>query len=77
MKLLPQRIEETKTLNYFGEDLAQTAKITIQFVNDEGSKKTGFWEFVKCEYKVPRGVYSKEDFDFLAAINDKIKELIK
>lgn len=76
MKLTPQIVEEIKTL-YFHGDNKQQAAITIKFVNDEGLKKTGYWEFVKCEFMPENTPYTINDWEFLASIYEKIKELTK
>lgn len=76
MKLTPQIITERKTLFFHGEG-EQRAEITIQFVNDAGLKKTGYWEFVSCKFVPEKLPYSLSDWEFLSAVNDKIKELTK
>lgn len=77
MKLTKQLVEERKTLFFLGEQTCQKAEITIEFVNDEGLKNTGYWRFIGCNFKPERVPYSLSDWEFLSAINDKIKELIK
>lgn len=76
MKLIPQITSEIKTLLLQGEEITQKAKITIKFVNNEGLKRTGSWEFVDCKFQPTHIPYTLEDWEFLAAINEKIKELI-
>jgi hypothetical protein len=78
MKLIPQIITEKKTLLFLSENsIKQRAEITIQFINDEGLKNTGYWEFVNCNFEPEKIPYTLEDWEFLAAINDKIKSLTK
>jgi hypothetical protein len=78
MKLIPQKIIERKTLIFHLENsLKQRAEITIQFINDEGIKNTGYWEFISCNFSPEKIPYTLDDWEFLAAINDKIKSLIK
>jgi hypothetical protein len=76
MKLISLRISEIKTLNFMGENTRQTAEITIKFINDEGLKKTGFWKFISCKFNTISNPYNLKDWEFISAINDKIKELI-
>jgi hypothetical protein len=77
MKLSPQRTTEIKTILFHGDDDKQKAEITIQFINDEGLKNTGYWEFVRCKFETETIPYSESDWDFLEAISNKIKELTK
>lgn len=77
MELTSQMIEEEKTLLFTGDVVGQTARITIRFVNDEGLKKTGYWEFVNCKFTTEKQIYTLSDWEFLEAINKKINKLIK
>lgn len=77
MKLTKQLVEERKTLLFHGEQNGQKAEITIEFVNDEGLKNTGYWRFIGCNFNPEKIPYTLSDWEFLSAINDKIKELIK
>ena len=77
MKLIKQRTKESRTIFFLGDDLRQRAEITIEFINDEGLKNTGHWDFVGCRFIPTHIPYTREDWEFLSAINDKIKELTK
>jgi len=77
MKLTLQLTTEIKTLLFHGEIRGQLAEITIKFINTEGLKNTGEWMFVGCKFTPEKIPYTLEDWEFLSAINDKIKELIK
>lgn len=77
MKLIKQRTEESRTIFFLEEENNQKAEITIKFINDEGLKNTVHWDFVSCRFIPTHIPYTREDWEFLSAINDKIKELTK
>ena len=77
MKLSTTKIEQRRSYFFVGNDLKQTAEIIFEFVNDTGLKNDGVWNFSKCNFYATGAFFKLEDWEFLAAVYEKIKELNK
>jgi hypothetical protein len=76
MKLEPQRIVEFRTFLFNGVE-GQKAQIIFQFINDTGLKNDGRWDFMQCRFNTVKPLYTLDDWEFLEALNQKIREINK
>ena len=77
MKLSTPIIQQKRIYYFIGEDVKQTAEIVFDYRNDTGVKNDGVWIFIKCDFLCTGADFELEDWEFLGAVNDKIKELLK
>ena len=76
MKLYQPLKQEVRTYRFLSDyNGRQKAEIIFEFINDEGLKDTGKWDFKECIFNTESSTYTLEDFEFLSLVYKKIKEL--
>ena len=77
MKLSKGLHTQENIYHFNGDKNNQRAEIIFTFINQSGLEKDSEWMFKKCNFTPISQVYTESDWEFLAALADKIKEISK